>query len=154
MPTTPKDGLITFGAIYLLLTLVGNLSTHLWLSGPPQWMWYLIGPACLALFAALVALYALCTRPGRRTGWRAFLLCGTLLPACIWLLAIVGYALPLSYEADLVYETLIAGFAVKIEVPYGEAPFGVVELLWMPTIVLAVIVAPTLRAMWRKAADR
>src|SRR3954469_20535176 len=101
IPTTPRDGLITFGAIYVLLTLAGNVSTHLWM-----WMWEPARPQSLALFAALVALFAFYTGPGRRTGRGAYLLFGVLMPGTVLVLDIVGYALPLSYDAFKVYGAL------------------------------------------------
>src|SRR4051812_5004 len=109
IPTTPRDGLITFGAIYVLLTLAGNVSTHLW-------MWEPARPQSLALFAALVALYAFYTGPGRRTGRGAYLLFGALMPGTVLVLATVGYALPLSYDAFKVYEALTAGLGVGFRV--------------------------------------
>src|ERR1043166_5126676 len=103
--TTLTDGLITFGATYVMLTISGNLKTYLW-----TWGWARF--ACLALFAMLVWLYAFGTGPGRRTGWRGFLLCGALLPGFVLLAAIIGYALALSYDDFKVYEALTAGFGV------------------------------------------
>lgn len=144
-PTTPKDGLITFGAIYVLLTAAGNLATHLW-------MWEPARVASLTLFAALVALYAFCTGPGRRTGWRAYLLCGALMPGAVLVLATVGYALPISLEVFRVYEALVAGFGVGFKVAGGYAPVAVTLILWMLGIVLAVVAAPILRELARKAA--
>ena len=44
VPTTPTDGLITFGVIYVLITAAGNLSTHLWM-----WMSEPARPESLAL---------------------------------------------------------------------------------------------------------
>jgi hypothetical protein len=150
-PTTPKDGFVSFGVTFVLLTLVGNLSTHFWLWEPPSWTWNLVRPACLALFAALVGLYALCTGPGRRTGWRAFLLCGFLVPGMVWLLAIFGYMLPLSYDAFSFFEALVAGFGVGYNASGGgPTPFLVSTILWVLGIVLAVVAAPALRQLVRK----
>ena len=146
-PTTLKNGLITFGAIYVMITAVGNLAAHLWEWNPPQ-------GAALALFAALVGLYAFGTGPGRRTGWRAYLLLGGLLWGGLWLVIIIGYMLPLSYDAFNVYEALIAGLIVKVEVTDSSTPFGTSEILRMLEIVAAVVAGPALRELGRKAADK
>jgi hypothetical membrane protein len=145
-PTTPKDGLITFGVIYVLITAVGNLTAHLW-------MWTPARPASVALFAALVGLYAFGTGPGRRTGWRAYLLCGAMLWGVLWLVAMIGYALPLSYDGFEVYETILSGFVVKLEVPGADMPLAVEEILRLLGIVLAVIAAPVVRELGRRAAS-
>jgi hypothetical protein len=145
--TTPKDGLITFCAIYALLTAAGNLAVHLSMWGPAR-------PASLVLFAALVGLYAFFTGPGRRTGWRAYLLYGALLPGVLWVMAVIGYVLPLSYEGYTVYEALIAGFVVKFEVTGAYAPFPLSEILWLLEMVLAVGAGPILRELGRREAVR
>ena len=151
VPTTPKDGLITFGATYVMLTVAGKVANAILPSY--LWMWKPDRVASLVLFAALVSLYAFGTGPGRRTGWRAYLLCGVTLPVFLWLVAIIGYVLPLPYEAFKVYVALLAGFGVGFRVAGGGyPPFEVTLLLWMLGIVLATVAAPMVRDLPRKVA--
>jgi hypothetical protein len=142
VPTTSKDGLITFGATYVMLTAAGILATHLWTWAPDR-------VASLAPFASLVALYTFCTGPGRRTGWLGFLLCGALVPGAVVLLAIADAAQPYSDGGFEVREALTSGLEVGYRV---ESPTGL--LLWMLEIGLVIQIGPLLRQFVRKFTAR
>ena len=140
VPRTPKDGLITFGAIYVLLTVAGNLAIHLFEWEPNR-------VASLVLFASLVALYAFCIGPGRRIGWLGFLLCGALVPGVVVMLATAEAARPYSDGGFEVLEALTAGLEVGFRV---EDPTGL--LLWMLEIGLVIQIGPLLRQLILKFA--
>ena len=137
--TSPKDGFITFGVIYVLLTACGALTINLWMWPPARLFASL-------LFAVLVAMYALVAPPGRRTGWRIYLLIGLGLP---WFVLFLMFAIYISQTPDDprdYLQPLTGGFGVSFKLGNIEVlPFPLTLFLWTAGILLAVMAGPVLR---------
>jgi Na+-translocating ferredoxin:NAD+ oxidoreductase RnfA subunit len=144
-----KDFGVALAAAYVAVTLAGTVVTPL-LSETASRI------AGLLIVSLLIGLYAMLTPIGRRSHWSVYLAAGVTCPLVVMLLAILPYAMPVSYEVFTLVEAMVTGFGVGVRMTGSSDPalgsivFMTTFLLWWLGIAAAVLIPVAVRGALRK----